>query len=479
MAALARQVDVATTSRLDFESDVPAFLATRKSLFPRPPSPTRVLSNPDLADRISRVPSARILFAAWKSQMADSIATWQYWELPVPSDHSFWSQGAAAAADSADVAKLQTLRRADAGWAPSLLAMLAVQPPSGTACNLISRQLHPLLLWDDWMKRHGSPDEFTALASAFRAQETRLTATSPAVGDEQKVTVGSASLAFPKRLDAKFPLKQKVFCDSLSALRKEAAGSGKFWLARYLRSLQQYALVGLPLHQTVNRQAAAGDSPSLDDYILYRAATSPATPAVFLAAASRNLPPVSDSTLESLVLPLLCVGSAFSALKGDSLLERRRRLQESASLPASLLFDGETGSLLLDTLEAAFVQMAAKVEKEAKRMQLASERVAVSSFVRLLRSVVHGVSLWQGAAWRFRDLSAAPAGASVESFSENAVYASESDSDSEDEWGSNGSRRSSHSSLSSMSSSGSLSEAEMPQWILEQIETASVRFAAQ
>ncbi|CAI5461559.1 unnamed protein product [Closterium sp. Yama58-4] len=479
MAALARQVDVASTSRLDSESDVPVFLATRKSLFPRPPSPTRVLSNPDLADRISRVPSARILTAAWRSQMVDSIATWQSWELPVPSEHSFWSHGAAAAADSADVAKLRTLRCADAGWAPSLLAMLAVQPPSGAVCNLISRQLHPLLLWDDWMKRHGSSDEFTALASVFRAQERLVAATLPASGDEQQATVSDDSLAFPKRLDAKFPLKKKAFCDSLSALRNEAAGSSKFWLARYLRSLQQYALVGLPLHQTVKRQAAAGDSPSLDDYLLYRAATSPAIPAAFLAAASRNLPPVSDSTLESLVLPLLFVGSAFSALKGDSLLERRRRLHESASLLASLLFDAETGSLLLDTIEAAFVQMAAKVEKEAKRLQLASERVAVSSFVQLLRSVVHGVSLWQGAAWRFRDLTAAPAGASVESYSEGVVYASESDSDSEDEWGSSGSRRSSHSSLSSMSSSGSLSGAEVPQWILEQIESASARFAAQ
>ncbi|CAI5496348.1 unnamed protein product [Closterium sp. Naga37s-1] len=387
--------------------------------------------------------------------MVDSIATWQPWELPVPSYHSFWSHGAAG---SADVAKLQTLRRADAGWAPSLLAMLAVQPPSGAACNLISRQLHPLLLWDDWMKRHGTSDEFTALASAFRVQEKEISATSPAAGAEQQATAGDNCSAFPKRLDAKFPLKKKVFADSLSALRKEAAGSGKFWLARYFSSLQQYALVGLPLHQMVKRQAAAGDSPSLDDYLLYRAATSPATPAAFLAAASRNLPPVSDSTLESLLLPLLCVGSAFSALKGDSLLERRRRLHESASLPASLLFDAETGSLLLDTLEAAFVQMAAKVEKEAKRLQLASERVAVSSFVRLLRSVVHGVSLWQNAAWRFRDLTAAPAGASVEILSESAVYASESDSDSEDEWGSNGSRRS---SLSSMSSSGSLSGAEV------------------
>ncbi|CAI5933900.1 unnamed protein product [Closterium sp. NIES-64] len=418
---------------------------------------------------ISRVPSARILSATWKSQMVDSIATWQSWELPVPFDHSFWSHGAVAAADSSDVAKLQTLRCADAGWAPSLLAMLAVQPPSGAACNLISRQLHSLLLWDDWMKRHGSPDEFSALASVFGAQE-RL------VGDEQQAAVGGDLLAFPRRLDAKFPLKKKAFCDSLSALRKEGAGSSKFWLERYLRSLQQYALVGLPLHQTVERQAAAGDSPSLDDYLMYRAATSPATPAAFLAAASRNLPFVSDSTLESLVLPLLFVGSAFSALKGDSLLERRRRLQESASLPASLLFDAETGSLLLDTLEAAFVQMAAKVEKEAKRLQLASERVAVSSFVRLIRSVVHGVSLWQGAAWRFRDLTAAPAGGSVESFSESASYASESDSDSEDEWGTNGSR---HSSLSSMSSSGSLSDAEVPQWILEQIEAACARFVAQ
>lgn len=406
--------------------------------------------------------------------MSESLATWQSWEIPVPLTHPFWSTGDLQTASITsrqllNSGKLPSLRRAEAGWAPYLLSLLAVQPPSGAACELVARQLQSFLLWDDWLKRYGSSQEVAQLASVFAQAEE-------AIGTRAQVArvsefLPSTATSFPPRLDAKFPLKRQAFVASLAGLSAGQATVDSPWLARYLQSLKHYATVGLPLHDALKQRLSAHPRTEvpINEYIRYRASTSFASHVVFLAAATRHLPFVSDSTFHVLLLPLVGLGSALVALHGDSILQQRHHHPSlSASLPVDRFFDGQTSRLLVDAVHVAFEQMAARLEQGHGDLP-AEECEAVRRFVHLVRSTVHGVAQWHQSAWRFRDLTSTTASEADGSRAESrsAIDFSDSESESEDE-----------SEGDSMCAGAGVSRERLPQWLADEIDMAAAAWVA-
>ncbi|CAI5967629.1 unnamed protein product [Closterium sp. NIES-65] len=86
---------------------------------------------------------------------------------------------------------------------------------------------------------------------------------------------------------------------------------------------------------------------------------------MLLAATQHHLPPLSDSSFQAL-LPLIFTAAALTALSADSLLVTRGKLATSASLSAAQLFDGETNLLLQNSLAVAFSAVARRIELEAE-----------------------------------------------------------------------------------------------------------------
>lgn len=378
----------------------------RRKLLPRDPSPTRVLVNHELSDRLTQISVIPSWPAAWRIQMLQSLSTWQTWELPAHQDHRFWTE-----LEVPD--DLLKLRVSDAGWAPYLLALCSLLPRSGDLCKLASQQIHCFLLWDDWLKRHGGEEDFAQLAVFFGDVTSEF---GVGEGGDKFCTLGRRNWStFSKRLDDKYPLKKEMFLRSLAASFSTEKGSSstiqilnsKSWLFRYLAGWNTYCTVGLPAHSVLKESLALGETPSLHEYLLYRSATSVVTPAILLAAAHHDIPEVNDDCFQKL-LPLIFTASALTAVYSDSVLLAKGRLDASASLSAAYLFDNEMNRLLQNSLAVAFAGVAARLEQEAQEALDDSERMAVLALVRVTKSVVHGNVAWVRSAWRFREASSAP-----------------------------------------------------------------------
>ncbi|GJP54558.1 hypothetical protein CLOM_g13631, partial [Closterium sp. NIES-68] len=219
-----------------------------------------------------------------------------------------------------------------------------------------------------------------------------------------------------------------------------------------------YSTAGLKSHSALRQSLEAGQIPTLHEYLLYRATTSVAWPAILLAATQRQLPSLSDSAFQAL-LPLIFTAAALTALSADSLLVTRGKLATSASLSAAQLFDGETNLLLQNSLAVAFAAVARRIELEAEELVAegdeSDERAALLGFVRVVKSAVHGVMAWYGCAWRFR----------AESDTKKATVEANAGSDDDE--------------VDKMVVEGCAVELinDVPQWLMDEIEAAAGAFA--
>ncbi|CAI5458797.1 unnamed protein product [Closterium sp. Yama58-4] len=226
------------------------------------------------------------------------------------------------------------------------------------------------------------------------------------------------------------------------------------WLRRYLSCWSAYSTAGLKSHSALRQSLEAGQIPALHEYLFYRATSNVAWPAMLLAATQHHLPPVSDSSFQA-VLPLIFTAAALTALSADSLLVTRGKLAKSASLSAAQLFDGETNLLLQNSLAVAFAAVASRIELEAEELTEVDERAALLGFVRVAKSAVHGVMAWYGCAWRFR---AQPA-------TKTATADADTGSDDKED-------------KITVEGCGVELINDVPQWLMDEIETAAADFAA-
>lgn len=385
----------------------------------------------------------------WTDRITSSLeSSWETWELPLPADHPFWASPSSS--QFADSPLLDKWQHQAGGTAPQILSLFATLPESGTVCNDVSEQIQALLVWDSWLKKFGTNEEFPQLARYFQSLAQPSSSASAA--------------EFPARLAKKFPLKVKAFETSMQRLfptSQNAAG----WQSEYLALWSLYAKDGLRLHRKMEAMTATEEqTPFPSDFLTYRMLTSGFPQLALLAARNTAGGAPEPQALEA-VYPLLALGSMVASTFSDLFLASRGLQHKSAAVSALDVYGREWTVTVHNSLLALFHEEADAVLTQALSRPRGNPAAALSRKARkqavelmgAIKASLHGLVLWYQTAPAFKgeaiaeSLDLAPADAD-----QSRIGAA---------------------SPSSPLAFGASNEVDVPSWVADTVDSALERFS--